>query len=74
MGAWQTIPGIAAMVACLTAGGLLRELASDVYHGKPKRPNLDRFDRLLVHRDAEVLEERAAATAAAVAAGGDGKK
>lgn len=73
MGAWQTIPGIAAMVACLTAGGLIREFASDVYHGKPKRHNLDRFNKLLLHRDAEVLEERAAA-AAALAAGEAGKK
>jgi hypothetical protein len=58
MSAWQTVPGIAAMVACLTAGGLLREFAANVYYGKPKRYNLDPFTRLLLHRDAEIMEER----------------
>ena len=60
--AWQTLPGIVAMVACLTAGGLIREFASHIYYdGKPKRYDVDRFTKLLLHRDVEVLEERAAA-------------
>lgn len=61
MAAWQTLPGIIAMVGCLTAGGLIREFAADVYYGKPKRYNLDAFTRLMLNRDADVLEERAAA-------------
>jgi len=60
MAAWQTIPGIAAMVACLTAGGLIREFAAGVYYGKPKRYDLDAFTRLLVHRDLQIMEEREA--------------
>lgn len=60
MSAWQTVPGIAAMVACLTAGGLIRQFAADVYYGKPKRYDLDHFTRLMVHRDLQIMEEREA--------------
>jgi hypothetical protein len=59
--AWQTLPGIIAMVGCLTVGGLIRGFAADVYYGKPKPHNLDFFTRLLLHRDLEILEERKAA-------------
>jgi hypothetical protein len=61
MSPWQTVPGIVAMVACLTAGGLIREFAANVYYGKPKRYDLDSFTRLLLHRDSEIMEEREAA-------------
>ena len=47
MSAWPTVPGIALMVICLTAGGLIRDLATDVYYGKPKPANLDIFTKAL---------------------------
>jgi hypothetical protein len=62
MSAWQTVPGIVAMVACLTAGGLLREFAAGLYYGKPKRYDLDAFTRLMLARDLEIAEEQAAAS------------
>ena len=59
--AWQTLPGIVAMVGCLTVGGLIRQFAADVYYGKPKRYDLDYFTRLMLHRDLHIMEEREAA-------------
>jgi hypothetical protein len=59
--AWQTIPGLAAVVICLTAGGLIREGVAHVYWGKPRPGALDSFTKALVARDVGVLEERARA-------------
>jgi hypothetical protein len=58
MSAWQVVPGLAAMVICLTGGGLLREGMAYVYYGKPKPYDLDAFTKALLLRDLEVLEER----------------
>ncbi|KAF8069691.1 hypothetical protein HT031_001808 [Scenedesmus sp. PABB004] len=58
MGAWPTVPGIALMVACLTAGGLIRDVATDFYYGKPKPTNLDYFTKALLNRDLQIYEER----------------
>lgn len=58
MSAWPTVPGIALMVICLTAGGLIRDFATDVYYGKPKPTNLDIFTKALLHRDLQIYEER----------------
>lgn len=66
--AWQTIPGLAAVVICLTAGGFIREGVAHVYWGKPRPGALDPFTRALLARDAGVLEERARAAEAAEAA------
>lgn len=56
--AWQTIPGLAAVVICLTAGGFIREGVAHVYWGKPRPGALDPFTKALLARDAGVLEER----------------
>lgn len=58
MSAWQTVPGLAAIIICLAGGGLLREGIASVYHGKPVPYNLDQFTKALLLRDLEVLEER----------------
>jgi hypothetical protein len=58
MSAWQVVPGLAAMVLCLSAGGLLRDGITHVYYGKPKPYDLDAFTKALLLRDLEVLEER----------------
>lgn len=58
MSAWPTVPGIALMVICLTAGGLIRDFATDVYYGKPKPTNLDIFTKALLHRDLQIYKER----------------
>ena len=68
--AWQTIPGLAAVVICLTAGGLIREGVAHVYWGKPRPGALDPFTKALVARDARVLDERRRAAEAAEAAAG----
>jgi hypothetical protein len=46
------------MVICLTAGGIIRDFATDVYYGKPKPTNLDIFTKALLHRDLQIYEER----------------
>jgi hypothetical protein len=66
--AWQTIPGLAAVVICLTAGGFIREGVAHVYWGKPRPGALDPFTKALLARDAGVLEERRQAAEAAEAA------
>jgi hypothetical protein len=58
MSFWPTVPGIALMVVCLTAGGVIRDFATDIYYGKPRPMNLDIFTKALLHRDLEVYEER----------------
>jgi hypothetical protein len=63
--AWQTIPGLAAVVICLTAGGFIREGVAHVYWGKPRPGALDPFTKALLARDVGVLEERRQAAEAA---------
>jgi len=58
MSAWQTVPGIGLMIACLAGGGLLREQLANLYYGKPKPYNLDMFTKALLHRDLEILQEQ----------------
>jgi hypothetical protein len=56
---WQSVPGVALIIACLTAGGLIREGAAHVYYGKPPPANLTPFQKQLLHRDVQLAEEEA---------------
>ena len=58
------MPGVALIIACLTAGGLIREGAAHVYYGKPPPANLTPFQKTLLHRDLQLAEEAAARKAA----------
>lgn len=55
------VPGIALMVICLTAGGLIRDVATNYYYGKPRPVNLDYFTKALLARDIEIYEQRKSA-------------
>lgn len=60
MSFWPTVPGMALMVICMTGGGLIRDLVTDIYYQKPRPANLDVFTKQLLHRDLSVYEERKA--------------
>lgn len=52
MGAWQVAPGVIAIIAIFTAGGMAREAIGSAYHGgKPKFVNPDYFTKALLYRD-----------------------
>lgn len=61
---WPTVPGMALMIICMTGGGLIRDVVTDIYYQKPRPVNLDVFTKAMLHRDLQVYEERKAAQAA----------